>query len=530
MREEAWGRAWLAALYRWLCVGNGLVGASLVAAWVGPLVLVYGHYFEPTGYGDMLPVAGVTWGLLLAAWWVHPLLFALLALLVLAGTVPYAHLAHFWGVGDLATRVATVLVSPPGEQHAFWRQYVIGSRTGQALLLYTGLSLALVFAWVRLGWRCRPRARWRWVLALGLAWVLWVRPEVVRLHPTHRWVDAYLEVQRAYGRFLERSDRVQQALARMPRLTCTAEYDKIVVVLGESANRDFMHLYGYPEPTTPFLDQLEPKVAWRAISPANQTLFSIPILLTPATVQDFEPYFDQPSIISLLRQCGYETFWLSNQAPLNRTTAAFFTIAQEADVMAFTTDHWSHPVYDETLLDLVPEDVQPGRKQAFFFHLLGSHFAWQDRYPPDQALFPQPRSLPEVYANTLWYTDRVLERIFTHFHSRAERMLFVYLPDHGELIVDDPAKSGHAFDDAFQEEYRIPFVVWTEDRAALEALREAGEDRIVNMECLYDVLTYLVGLETQLNVSYSPLVLRLSPGRIANYFDLPAWTYAETRP
>ncbi len=518
-------KSWLRILRERLVTFPEVV-LGVATLWVTFLPLLYWMLFEPPTYrAAMWPGALLVAGGLMVLGWLHPVLFLLLALPVGLLDAIYAHVGHFWRIGDLALRVETALDTSPGESSEFLQRFVLHSKFAWALMGYVFLGLALGGLYWVLRRRAprRPRAWYHWgagllVLAalVGLG-VVWARP-----YPAVNLTVTTYQVYERLGRILARKKYVAQALHEQPRLDCQASYDKIVFVLGESANRDYMHAYGYDLPTTPFLDGLPNKVLVRAIAPANQTMSAVPILLTPATVHDYEPFYTSPSVLTDLRRCGYETFWLSNQLRYSPYTSSVSSIASEADVVRFVLNelHTTFGLPDEVLFQIFdPSEVVPGRKQAFFFHLLGSHFDWKERYPPDKALIAHPQDLYETYANTIYYTDQVLQEIFQLFHERSQNMLFIYVSDHGEWIT--ATTGGHASAHPFQEEYRVPLVFWTTHAEDLTPIAQAAQDRLVNTENLDRQIRFLLGLETDPGLSFSTQVLSLGPGRVLDYLSLP---------
>ncbi len=508
-----------------------LLWLALAALWTAGLPLAYGLWREAHSYQpDMVPPAALIALALFVLGWVHPALYLVAALPVGLLNAIYAHIAHFWRIGNLEIRVETALDSSPGESSEFLKVFVLQSKFAWALMGYLAVALALGVLYARArrprrgSWRARAAA-----LALTAGLLAALAPRLLA-YPAVTLAATTYKVYTRVNPILERKDRVAAFLATAPPLECDARFDKIVFVLGESANRDFMSLYGYPRPTTPFLESLEGAVVARAISPVNQTMTAVPILMTPATVTDYEAFYTSPSIVADLRRCGYETFWISNQLRYSPYTSSVSSIASEAEHVRFVLDELEGARFglpDEVLLQLLPaDDIVPGRKQAFFIHLLGSHFDWKDRYPPDQALIPQPQDLRDIYANTIYYTDRVLAQIFARFQARSQNLLFIYTSDHGEWITAD--EGGHAFSHAFQDEYRIPLVFWASDPTVLEPLARAMQGRLVNTETLDLQVRFLVGLEDEPGVSYRTLVLSLGPGRVREYLDLPYLEYPET--
>ena len=103
----------------------------------------------------------------------------------------------------------------------------------------------------------------------------------------------HLEVQEPYGRI------------------------NVVVVIGESLRRDYMHCYGYPLENTPRLDSLIADGAMIAysdvISPAAGTVESLTKVLTYLSLDSQGTWYDYPSLTNVLLRSGYDTYWVSNQ-------------------------------------------------------------------------------------------------------------------------------------------------------------------------------------------------------------------------
>lgn len=500
---------------------------TLGALWTTLAPVVYGLLFERHSFAW-----GMLWGALLLGgllYWLgrlHPALYTLLAFGVAFLNAAYTHVAHYWRIGDLAVRIETMLDSSPGEAGEFLQRFVLKARFAWFLLGYVVIAVALgALAWY--WWRrARPRAiawpRWGGLL-LALAALIGLTYAWIFPYPAVRWGVTFYQVYTRANPILERKDRITALIPQLPPLACDAPFDKILFVLGESANRDFMSAYGFPEPTTPFLDGLAGKVALRAIAPVNQTMTAVPLILTPATIEDYDRFYTEPSVLTDLRRCGYQVFWFSNQLRYSPYTSSVSSIAAEADEVHFVMeDLKQYNVPDGVLLDLfTPDYIVPGRKQAFFVHLLGSHFEYAKRYPPEAAFYPQPTNLVEHYINTIYYTDQVLARLFEQVHARSENLLFIYVSDHAEWVT--PEQSGHASFNPFQDEYRVPLVFWADDPTALQPLARAADDRLVNTEALDRQIHFLLGLEPEPGFSFNRTVLSLGPsGAHWDYPSLPA--------
>ncbi len=515
---------------------NEYLMLAIAALWTAYATVLYGVLRESHSYRPEMLLGGVVVAVVLfLLGWAHPALYLVGAFLVGLLNGIYAHTAHYWHIGDLPVRVETALDSSGGEMSEFLDQFVVHSKFAWVLIAYVLIALALG-AWVwylhhKHGQQTPPHP-WR-RLGKGLAAAVvvgglgyWV---VASSYPALALGVTSVQVYTRVNPVLKRKENVAAFMAHAKPLHCTAAFDKIVYVQGESANRDYMHAYGYDLPTTPFLDSLKNKVQIRAISPANQTMTSIPILLTPATVENYDVFYTSPSIISDLRRCGYQTFWLSNQLRYSPYTDTVSSIAAEADVVRFVLEVLkpSTTPPDGALLQLFsPDEIVPGKKQAFFFHLMGSHYEWSRRYPPDQALIPHPKNRIEEYVNTIYYTDHILSQLFEIFQARGENVLFIYTSDHGEWMT--ATAGGHADAHPYQEEYRVPLVFWATHPEVLRPIAEATQGRIVNTETLDLQIRFLLGLEDNPGISYSYKVLSLGPGRVIDYRDLPYLNHRET--
>ncbi len=88
-----------------------------------------------------------------------------------------------------------------------------------------------------------------------------------------------------------------------------------MIVLGESCNRDHMSLYGYCRETTPRLSAIENElVVYKdAVSPAIQTLVALKRILSFSDHGCDDMFIHEASIVELLRDAGYKTYWVDNQ-------------------------------------------------------------------------------------------------------------------------------------------------------------------------------------------------------------------------
>ncbi len=439
-------------------------------------------------------------------------LYSVSSLGLLAVNFMYVHIKYHWGMDLAESRFEAAMAGPTSETFEYAKIY-FGSPE-LAVLLHSVAALFLIYRVFRSpsfppAWRL-----WSFAMMIPLAVVLFLARESMARFPPMSVVSDMLEAEAHLGQIAARESFIHntQSEAR----SCSEGYEKIVIVIGESAVRDRMSLYGYPEKTTPFLDSLNP---WHfnGIAAANQTRYAVPQLLTRATVRNFNAFFHSQSLVSELKECGYETYWISNQGGLGVNETYITSIASEADHRSFLQSlDYVKTEYDGKLIDtLAKMGTARGRKQAFFIHLRGSHFDYRERYPVESAMKPGG-SISSEYDNSIFYTDRVLSGIFHQFES--DGLLFAYASDHGEVVSEQ--FYGHGFVPAFREEYRIPFVVWTAKKERIDTVRSILGEGILNSESFNPLMEYLVGLDNRPDLSSSTLVLDVSPGNIVDYEKL----------
>lgn len=245
-----------------------------------------------------------------------------------------------------------------------------------------------------------------------------------------------------------------------------------VLVLGETAGREHMGVYGYARNTTPWLSQQSEAIVFSDVSaPANLTQNSVPLLLTSATAKTAEAFFDSPSLINLAHSAGFSTYWLSNQSKFSFNENKVSVLANEAQTRKFRNTGTVSTLDEMLLADLreVIED-QEAYKQFVVLHLLGSHAEYKQRYPKNFDAFqdkPPGVTVDDVnvwgrintYDNSIRYTDFMLEKVVGLVLQQARPACVLYVSDHGEYLSRSKAVSGHGFPTASRPESEIPLVV-----------------------------------------------------------------------
>ena len=245
----------------------------------------------------------------------------------------------------------------------------------------------------------------------------------------------------------------------------TNEPKTYVVVIGESANRDHLSLYGYKRNTSPYLNQIKNELAvFKNVTSAHcQTL---EVLKEALTFGDFS----QGDVISFFKASGFKTFWLSNQFNGGRWDNTIAIVGQSADVSKFINQNDTQATHGQCFDELLLEPFQKAlndkaKKKIIFVHLLGSHSVYKNRYPDDFEIFKDKSSknlrIISEYDNSIAYTDWILFRLIQKLESQNNISFLLYVSDHGEDVRDIPGCTFfHSPDVATPPMFEVPFVVW----------------------------------------------------------------------
>lgn len=288
----------------------------------------------------------------------------------------------------------------------------------------------------------------------------------------------------------------------------------VVIVLGESMRRGNLSLYGYDKKTTPNLDARRDQLLLfnQAVAAANQTVPSVTMMLTSATVLDPDKFLFVPSILAAAKEAGYHTYWLSNQGRVGQFESKISLIAQDADTRVYTNTEFYGSVFDEKLLhplQMALSDAHPHK--LIVVHLQGSHQSYESRYPAEFAIFnaaqysqtaSNKRSLKQRevmadYDNSIRYTDSLLENILTQLEQQPDSAL-LFVSDHGERFYENGETSaGHGYSKPTKTEFQVPFFIWCNGHCPTEWKTAAAQHRNLpfSTENVFHTSANMLGLQ-----------------------------------
>jgi heptose-I-phosphate ethanolaminephosphotransferase len=231
----------------------------------------------------------------------------------------------------------------------------------------------------------------------------------------------------------------------------------LVLVIGESTNRQRMSLYGYPRNTTPELDKLKDQLAVfdNVITPRPYTIEALQQVLTFADEDNPDLYLTTPSLVSMMKQAGYKTFWITNQQTMTKRNTMLTTFSQQADEQVYLNNNRNQNAaqYDGDVIEPFNKalaDAAP--RKLIVVHLLGTHMSYQYRYPSTFDKFKDRNGVPagvrddqvptyNSYDNAVLYNDFVVSSLIKDYAKTDPNGFLLYLSDHGEDVFDSPGHS-----------------------------------------------------------------------------------------
>ena len=434
------------------------------------------------------------------------------------------HLLHHWGDARLGPRLQVALLSPESETIEY-----LGTYFDWMDIIDISYLVAGVYVLLHMFRRHKNLMKYLKSVALVLLLLIFAGLSLV-INPMDRIVPFPLVTKVAEANeWKSLVDKRMEFMAhrRAKYSGLKIPYDKLVVIIGESSTRNHMSAYGYPRKTTPFLEQLQSMnygyLFPNAISPANATRYAIPLELTDATVGHFFDFLTLESLVTVMNDLGFATFWISNQSRAGEHETYVTSIAKEANVTtianAFYTDQTSEKSKpDEILLDIL-QKTKPikGVKQAYFFHLMGSHADYARRYTQNVKLIQHSENRIDHYDNSIFYTDFVMKKIFDMFKN--DKTLFLYISDHGEYV--GKSKSGHGTLGSNRDEVEVPFVVFSSiHNERIQALYDAKLP-VINMEWFNTLVKYFLCIENSLPKDLNDTrIMTVTPNDIVDYRKL----------
>lgn len=380
---------------------------------------------------------------------------------------------------------------------------------------YTAVA---IFLWSRLKPVYIPHLS-RWLISFALLYGLILNPIVTgsvvgdkplektlngmasRMEPAAPWqfITGYYQ----YRQQLNSLNKLLNANNALPPLANLKDSSgdaprTLVLVIGESTQRGRMSLYGYPRETTPELDALHK-------SDKNLTVFNDVVTSRPYTIEILQQaltfaneknpdlYLTKPSLMNMMKQAGYKTFWITNQQTMTERNTMLTVFSKQTDKQFYMNQQRTQSAreYDTNVLAPFKEVMaDPAPKKLIIVHLLGTHIKYEYRYPEKWGKFDGktdhlPAGLSQeqqdeynAYDNANLYNDHVVASLINEYKATNPNGFLLYFSDHGEEVYDTPPHNIQGRNELAptRHMYTVPFMLWTSDKWQAAHPRDFSQD------------------------------------------------------
>ena len=237
-----------------------------------------------------------------------------------------------------------------------------------------------------------------------------------------------------------------------------------ILVIGETARKHSMSIYGYKRETTPELEKalnntLLKSAIFNATSSGISTLISVPFLISAANVEDYDKLSSTPTLIHVFNNFKYSTTLISNQETTGRNNDTIAMMLGQMQHIQFISGNATKRKYDIELLEPLNEAIQKTDGKKFIIvHLMGSHWKYEQRYPKEFAIYGDDRI--GTYDDSIRYTDFVLGKIFNLIENSNKPIALIYTSDHGENLNDNGDNNYlHAVKEMTKYEIEVPLFI-----------------------------------------------------------------------
>lgn len=247
-----------------------------------------------------------------------------------------------------------------------------------------------------------------------------------------------------------------------------------VIVLGESATRNHMGIYGYERNTTPCMQDRKSQLICFSdvVTPMPETAEAMRYIFTTGTMENHSDF--RYTMAQVFRKAGCEVSLFSNQERWGEWDGDESFDFAGCEPMCFMGETDATNRYDEILLSYLRDSIaQPSTNRVVFLHLKGSHWPLGERYPHEGAPFLQDTAYDGTinqYDNTIWYTDRVLGEVIRILEETKKPCWLMYLSDHGET----PSSGGWRMA-SDNDLWEVPLVFWVSDEFRKQYSRRVAE-------------------------------------------------------
>ena len=311
------------------------------------------------------------------------------------------------------------------------------------------------------------------------------------------WVKDYVLAVR-YSRSIRHYENyVSEAKNTIEMISGTQVSDRphtVVMVIGESAGRDYMKSYtrDFPYDNTPWLDACKNNpdfiVFTNAYGCHSLTQQVLENALTEKSQYNKKTFLESMNLIDIAKKKGYKTYWITNMTGGN-SASTFSLVASRADQI-----YQEESAYDDNMLKFLSK-IDPTENNFIIFHGNGSHAAYRARYPKERTVF-HDNNVEAQYSNAIRFVDDFLKYIHEYGVQHLNLQVMIYYSDHGENLLTGHGPSDHSFD-----KVRIPMFVYLGSEYQTNNLEKynrltANKEAFFTNDMIYNTFSGLIDAES----------------------------------
>ena len=276
----------------------------------------------------------------------------------------------------------------------------------------------------------------------------------------------------------------------------------VILVIGERMRYKNWEINGYERANNPYLKKETNLISFnKHFSNGNSTIASIPFLLTNATPKTPMKPYEEKTIISLFKECGYKTYWISNQR--------IFFLYNEKEPDSLMSNFNDNTV-DDIVINQAKKVINNGdhNQKFILINLLGGHGKIPKNFKTNQYkkvsyLNPTQEEELDHYDNLVLYHDFILSKLFDEIKKTNKSAVMYFTPDHGTLLYDNDSsknKFGYGSEQVYLGEVKIPmFVMYTKkygiDNPILIQNLKTNRDKLTTNDNLFSTISDMASIK-----------------------------------
>ena len=444
-----------------------------------------------------------------------PLFIVVTVLLV---SFPLINIGNFWLTGSAVDADAIHAIF---QTHFSEAVQFLGANYSAARLILVFGSIALclgLIAWKLTTAVASPSLAGLGVLFLTLAVLLADRISD-DLFTFSTWRDASIRYYQELQAFHKIAAK-RQVMSESYELQRSRGGRVTVLVIGESHNKRHMSLHGYPRDTTPLLVQRSKAenliVFENAYSNHVHTRPSLSFALTGANQYNGKSWTTTSSLITITRQAGIKTYWISNQQMLGLWDNVVALLARESDKVVSINKKVGGvkkpDKQDEALLPHLRSALREPGEKLIVVHLMGSHSGYCLRFPEAWNTYVGELELSafgkvsattkhkrvNCYDNSVRYNDHILDQVFNSLEKSEVPASALYFPDHADEVFNGKFHNLPGFDFSMSD---IPLVFaasdsWRKEFSGHWEQLVNNRKKIFTNDLIFETVLGLMGLES----------------------------------